>query len=122
MTPAQKSWYTKYGPRPSGRQKIQAVSTGVAGASVPLFTNLAADAPLGRCWVVFEADQNDAYVQFRTNITSVVTQATGAVIPFGIEGRGFWLVPTVTTHVDVVSPGGVGALKWWVSSPPWELG
>lgn len=100
----------------AGPNQMQSAVTGAA-AGVALFTGLAAaDRPVGKVCVAFEADTADAYVRFGPATSAATTALTGAIIKYGEPGRVFMLDPDKHAYMDVFSAG--GTIKWYVCSPP----
>jgi hypothetical protein len=99
-----------------GPNEIQSSATGAA-AGVALFTGLAAaDRPVGKVCVCFEALTADAYVRFGPATSAGTTAANGAIVKAGEPGRVFVLDPDKHAYMDVFSAG--GSIKWYVCSPP----
>ena len=122
MTAAEKSFYQQLPPRTStedgGRQVVVNVATGAAAVKTAIFSM--PKPPEGDCMVTFQADTNDAYIRTRSDAGAAGTTASnGIVIKAGASVR-YWLSPLKDVYVDHIAPGGVGVLKWYVSSPVYD--
>ncbi len=101
----------------AGPNQVQSNATGAA-AGVALFTGLAAaNRPVGKVFVCFEAVTEDCFVRFGPATSSGTTASNGLIVKAGQPGRVFWMDPTRHAFMDVFA-GAAGVVKWQVCSPP----
>lgn len=122
-TSAVKAYHTVLPPKASGKQKVQSSACSTTADSIPLFTGLdAASQPTGWVEVSFEAVVADVYLRILAADAASpnVTSSTGMVVRGGQPALSYWLNSDTDTHVEFVGSA-TGTLKWYVSSPDFEV-
>ncbi len=118
MTPVDSFFFIVPPSNVAGPNQVQTMTTGAA-AGQATFTGLAAaNRPIGKVFVCFEAVTTDCYVRFGPATSSATTTANGLLIKADQPGRVFYLDPVNQAFIDAYAPGGAGKLNWQVCSPP----
>lgn len=119
-TSAEKGFHIVLPPRPDGFQQVMYDDTTTSTDVKGIFTDLAAaERPLGKCFVTFQAEGQDTFILISSDAAQVVTTSTGLMLANG-SPRSFWVDPTRDLYVAHICASSTSKLKWYVSSPYYE--